>query len=201
MPKLLRKFYSRPTLKVAKDLLGAQLVRILDGERLSGRIVEVEAYMGPTDAASHARFGPASRAAPMFGEPGYAYVYFTYGMHYCVNAVTEAAGSGTAVLLRALEPVQGMEQMRANRLVRRPEGTVGDINLTNGPGKLCQALGINVSLNEVDLCGEEMWIEQGNPMPDSQIATSPRVGIKQGREHQWRFYIADSQYVSAHPRY
>lgn len=179
---------------VARELLGKVLVRQVRGRRVAGRIVETEAYRGPTDVASHAQRGPKSKAAPMFGEPGFAYVYFTYGMHYCMNCVTEPAGSGTAVLLRALEPLKGIETMRRQRGPR-----VDDVNLTNGPAKLCQALEIGRTENALDLTGNTLWLEDG-PVPQ-RIETSARVGINRGREHQWRFYNPDSQYVSAHPRY
>lgn len=189
-----RDFYDRDTLVVAKELLGKVLVRRIGGQRLSGRIVETEGYLGPTDVASHAQRGPESKAAPMFGEPGHAYVYFTYGMHYCMNVVTEPAGSGTAVLLRALEPLDGLDEMQERRGPK-----IDELNLTNGPAKLCQAFGIGKSDNTVDLTGDALWLEDG-PAP-KQIETSARVGISRGRDAQYRFYDADSQSVSAHPKY
>lgn len=173
-----------------------RLVRQLGKHRIAGTIVETEAYRGPADAASHARYGQTSRAAPMFGEPGHAYVYFTYGMYYCMNCVSEPKGSGTAVLIRALEPAEGIEQMRKHR-----GNTVTDANLTSGPGKLCQALAIDTSLNEADLVGNQLWIEEGERIPPRRTGESSRVGINRGREHQWRFYVTDSRYVSAHPKY
>lgn len=200
--KLPRDFYDRPTLEVAQGLLGKRLVRTFGRTRLSGVIVETEAYLGPADAASHARFGPTSRASPMFGEPGHAYIYFTYGMHHCMNAVTEGIGSGTGVLIRALEPSEGQEQMRRNRLRNRKAKTrILDTDLCSGPGKLCQALGLDISLNHADLSGNILWIEAGKTMPTDRIGKSPRVGIREGREHPWRFYVADSPHVSAHPKY
>ena len=129
----------------------------------------------------------------MFGEPGHAYVYFTYGMHYCLNCVTEPAGSGTAVLIRALEPEEGLAQMRRNRH-RHDE-------LTNGPAKLCQALAIDRILNRADLLGDSIWLEPGTPVPSGRIKRTARVGIARGREHPWRFYDSASGFVSAHPRY
>ncbi|MDP9211843.1 MAG: DNA-3-methyladenine glycosylase [bacterium] len=188
-------FYARPTLTVAPDLLGRVLVRHYRGKRLAGRIVEIEAYLGPEDPASHARHGPASRAAPMFGPPGFAYVYFTYGMYHCMNAVTEAEGSGTGVLVRAIEPLEGIGTMQRHR------GNVPVARLTDGPGKLCQALAIDLSLNRTDLTGEALWIERGKPVPSSKVDTSPRIGIRHGREHHVRFYAQGSPFVSAHPRY
>ena len=187
MKRLPREFYDRPTLTVARELLGQRLVRSLDGQRLVGRIVEVEAYLGETDQASHARPGRTRRNAPMYGPPGHAYVYFIYGMYYCLNAVTEAEDSPAAVLIRALEPWGGIDTMRDHRPGR------SDRDLTSGPGKLCQALAIDRTLNNTDLCqGGSLWIEADTPVPDAQVATSPRIGVR-GDEHArtvpWRFYV------------
>lgn len=158
--------------------------------------------MGPTDIASHARHGLESRAAPMFGEPGHAYVYFTYGMHYCMNCVTEPAGSGTAVLIRAVEPEEGVALMRRNRKRRSVHlKELSDHDLTNGPAKLCQALAIDRQTNTADLLGSEIWIEADLSVPKSRIKRTARVGIARGREHQWRFYDSASSFVSAHPKY
>ena len=202
MAKLPRSFYAQDTLTVARALLGKRLVRRYRGKRLTGTIVETEAYMGPGDVASHARHGAASKAAPMFGEPGHAYVYFTYGMHHCMNCVTEPLGSGTGVLIRALEPVEGLATMRRLRERQSPAvAKMPDTRLTNGPGKLCWALDLNLSLNREDLLGERLWIENAPVLDAKAIETSPRVGISRGREHPWRFYIKGSPYVSAHPRY
>lgn len=176
-------------------MLGRVLVRRYRGKRLAGRIVETEAYLGPEDPASHARHGPVSRAAPMFGPPGFAYVYFTYGMYHCMNTVTEGDGSGTGVLVRAIEPLEGIEVMQRHR------GNVSAARLTDGPGNLCQALAIDLSLNRTDLTGEVLWIEEGVPVPPSKIGASPRIGIRHGREHHARFYVKESPSVSAHPRY
>lgn len=192
--KLPRSFYDRSTLTVARDLLGKRLVRQTNDKRVSGIIVETEAYKGPTDVASHAVRGPESKAAPMFGEPGHAYVYFTYGMHYCMNCVTEPAGSGTGVLIRALEPVEGIEVMRNRR--KRPNH-----DLTNGPAKLCQALRIDRQMNRQDLLGDRIWVEDAEKIPGRKIRRTARVGISRGREHQWRFYVDGNPNVSAHPRY
>lgn len=178
---------------MAEALLGKVLVRQLGKTRLSGRIVETEAYLGPGDVASHAQRGPESKAAPMFGPPGHAYVYFTYGMHYCFNCVSEGKGSGTGILIRAVEPLEGIARMRKLR------GQVKERDLTNGPAKLCQAFGIGREQNTEDLTGEVLWIENG-PAP-AHIKTSPRVGISRGREHDYRFYDAESVGVSAHPKY
>jgi DNA-3-methyladenine glycosylase len=150
--------------------------------------------MGPGDVASHAKHGEQSKAAPMFGPPGHAYVYFTYGMHYCFNCVSEAQGSGTGILVRAIEPLDGIELMRERRGPK-----IDDHNLTYGPAKLCQALDIDKGLNTADLTGQELWLEDG--AAPKQVKKSPRVGISRGREDLYRFYDADSLYVSAHPKY
>ena len=200
--KLPRSFYARPTLTVARDLIGKRLVRRVRDQRISGIIVETEAYRGPTDVASHAVHGPESKAAPMFGEPGHAYVYFTYGMHYCMNCVTEPAGSGTGVLIRALEPEEGTDLMRRNR--KRVSAHVKELpeaELTSGPAKLCQALQIDRGLNREDLLGDTLWVEDAPSVPRGRIKRTARVGIRQGREHQWRFYLDGSPHVSAHPNY
>ncbi len=181
---------------MARDLLGRRLVRRIRGRRVAGIIVETEAYMGPADVASHSRHGAESKAAPMFGEPGHAYVYFTYGMHYCLNVVTEPAGSGTAVLIRAVEPDEGIAAMRRNR-----GRDFTDHELTNGPAKLCQALAVDKRLNETDLLGDALWVEAGAPASRSRVSRTARVGIRRGREHPWRFYDSESSFVSAHPKY
>lgn len=194
MGLLSRKFYARPTLAVARDLLGQRLVRLLDSHRLSGRIVEVEAYIGEMDQASHARPGLTNRNAAMYGPPGHAYVYFIYGLYYCLNVVTEAKGSPAAVLIRALEPLEGLEMMRHHR-PNRP-----DRELTNGPAKLCQALAVNKSQNHADLCQRDtLWIQDGWLATGEQIATSPRVGVRGDQTAlaaPWRFYIQDHPFLS-----
>lgn len=178
-----RSFYDRPTLIVARELLGMRLVRILEGQRLSGIIVETEAYVGLDDKGSHAHRGKTARNAPMFGPPGYAYVYFTYGMHWCLNVVTEAEGFPAAVLLRAIVPEEGIEIIRARR-------NGGD---TFGPAKLTQALGIGRNENGIDLCTTAygLWLEQGIPIPDERVTTAPRVGLNRVPEPwksiPWRF--------------
>jgi DNA-3-methyladenine glycosylase len=194
MERLDRAFYDRDTVTVARELLGQRLVRLLDGQRVSGRIVEVEAYVGEMDSACHAHRGQTARNAVMFGPPGYAYVYFIYGMHYCFNVVTDRKGYAAAVLVRALEPLEGIEVMRARR-----KGRTG-VELTNGPAKLCYALGIDRALNGVDLVeGGELWLEEGAPVAESEIASGPRVGVR-GDEWAltvpWRFWVAGNLYVS-----
>jgi DNA-3-methyladenine glycosylase len=194
MHRLQRPFYARDTLTVARELLGQRLVRLLDGRRIAGRIVEVEAYVGEEDQACHAAPGRTARNAVMYGPPGHAYVYFIYGMHHCFNVVTEREGFPAAVLVRALEPVEGIDAMRAHR-----GGRTG-VELTNGPAKLCYALAIDRALNGADLVtGETLWIERDAPIADEQVATGPRVGVR-GDERAvtvaWRFWVAGSRYVS-----
>jgi len=187
--RLDRKFYNRPTLKVAKELLGKYLVVKRDGNYLSGKIVETEAYIGPDDPASHAYRGLTPRNQVMFGDPGYAYVYLTYGMHHCLNFVTEKKGFPAAVLIRALEPADGIEIMKRRRQTENLE------NLTNGPAKLCQALGIDRTLNKADLCSDIIYVEDRGNTPTEIVATS-RIGIKEGRDKKWRFYIENNEFVS-----
>lgn len=194
MERLKRPFYERDTLVVARELLGQNLVRCLNGQRLVGRIVEVEAYLGPGDKASHAAAGHTERNAAMYGPPGHAYIYFIYGMHYCLNVVTDRPGFPAAVLLRALEPLAGIEQMQLNRPRR------AGLELTNGPAKLCYALAIDGTLNGSDLIdGSVLWLETGMAIQGSQIMAGPRVGVR-GDERAlnapWRFWIAGNPYVS-----
>jgi len=185
-----REFYARDTVKVAHDLLGKQLVRVRRWARLSGRIVEVEAYRGRDDPASHAFRGPTPRNAPMFGEPGHAYVYFTYGNHYCLNVTTQASGTPGAVLIRAIEPLEGEVYMRKLR------PSVSEVALTNGPGKLTKALGINKSLNEVDMTSQGPLFITRLDDENFEIARSSRIGITVGKDRLWRFYILENRYVS-----
>lgn len=178
-------------MEVAPDLLGRTLVRQLpDGARLAGRIVETEAYE-PGDPASHGFRGMTARNRAMFGPAGHLYVYFTYGMHFCMNAVTGSVGEGRAVLLRAAEPIEGLEEMRE----RRGRVTVRD--LCSGPAKLCQAFGVDRSFDGTDLVREnELWITEGNPVSSALIVVGPRVGISTGLEHAWRFSVEGDPHVS-----
>ena len=184
---LSRKFYARDTLKVARALLGKKLVRRINGSGLTGMIVETEAYCGEADSACHAHRGKTPRNTVMFGKPGHAYIYFTYGMHYMLNLVTEAEGNPCAVLIRAVLPLTGIAEMEARRKRHGME-------LTNGPAKLCQAFGIDKSLNGWDLtCGKELWIENYKSIPDKSVLTTPRIGIdyakKEHREALWRYLV------------
>ncbi len=185
-----RNFYARDTVQVARSLLGKRLVRVKGMDRMEGRIVEVEAYRGGDDPASHAFRGPTFRNAPMFGEPGHAYVYFTYGNHYCLNITTQQTGTPGAVLIRAIEPVEGLHAMR--RL--RPR--VPSLNLTNGPGKLTKALGIDKSLNEIDMTKRGPLFIAESGQTRFEVGRSARIGISHGRDRLWRFYVAGNPYVS-----
>jgi DNA-3-methyladenine glycosylase len=193
MPRLEREFYARDTLTVARELLGQRLVRRWNGRTLAGRIVEVEAYV-QDDEACHASRGRTARNAVMFGPPGTAYVYFIYGMHHCFNAVTEPEGSAAAVLVRALEPLVGLDVMRRHRKGRQ------GVELTNGPAKLCYALGIDRGLNGADLVsGQTIWIERDRGVEEASVARGPRIGVR-GDERAltapWRLWIRDHPYVS-----
>lgn len=186
-------------LAVARDLLGCRLVvPAEDGARVAGIIVETEAYRGPADRASHAYGGRRTkRTETMYGLGGTAYVYFVYGMHHQFNVVTNVAGVPHAVLVRALEPTEGLDVMRRRR------GVASDRDLTNGPGKLCQALAIDRALDAADLLGDRVWIEIGDrPVPASAIARGPRVGIDYAGEWAampWRFWIRGNPCVSRGP--
>lgn len=186
-----RSELAEPTLDVAPALLGTYLVRDLGGELLVGRIVETEAYLAEGDPACHTYKGETPRNRPMFGPPGHAYVYKIYGIHHCFNVVTEPAGRGSAVLIRGLEPVLGQATMEALRGVK---------DVTNGPGKLCQALDIGVGLNDVDLTqAGPLFLWRPEEASKVAIATSPRIGITQGAEFPWRFFYSGNRWVSKGP--
>ena len=189
-PRLARRFFARPTLQVARALLGQRLVNVAGGVRLAGRIVETEAYIDQTDLACHARFGRTPRSQVMFGPPGHAYVYFTYGMHWMLNIVTEAEGFPAAVLIRAIAPEEGLPVMQARR---GPQGAAW--HLTDGPGKLAKALGIDKALNGQDLCAPEaaLFIERAPAVPAGRVLTGPRIGLNHTPEPwksiPWRFWV------------
>jgi DNA-3-methyladenine glycosylase len=196
MSRLDLDFFCEDTLQVAQALLGKRLVRVIDGRRLSGRIVEGEAYIGEADRASHAARGRTARNEVMYGPPGLAYVYFIYGMYWCLNIVTEEAGFPAAILIRALEPLEGLDLMRARR-PGRP-----DHELTNGPGKVCAAMSIDRRLNGVDLTSSEaLFLEDDVPVASDRIALSPRIGLNsklgQAIVVPWRVYLAGNRFVSA----
>ena len=196
MPQRLeRAFYRRDVVSGARALLGQKLVRLLDGEELSGLIVETEAYLAQGDPACHAARGRTPRNDPMFGAPGTAYVYLIYGMHYCLNVVTAPESVPEAVLIRALEPGSGLDLMRRRRGVDRPR------DLCSGPAKLCQALGVSAQHNCADLTSPPLHIvpprgRAGEAKRD--ITTTTRIGIREGRGHDLllRFYFSDSECLS-----
>jgi DNA-3-methyladenine glycosylase len=188
--RLPRSFFRRPVTEVAPDLLGRVLVRELpDGARLAVRLVETEAYRRD-DAASHSFVGPTPRNATMFGPPGHLYVYFTYGMHHCMNAVTDSPEGASAVLLRAGEPVLGIEEMRRRR------GGRDLLDLCRGPARLCQALGVDRALDGTDLVrGDSIWIGAGSA-PAGPVLATPRIGIRRDADRPWRFVDRASRFVS-----
>jgi DNA-3-methyladenine glycosylase len=176
---------------VARDLLGHLLVRTMEGVQVVARVVEVEAYQ-EDDPASHSFRGPTARTSVMFGPPGRLYVYFTYGMHHCMNVVTGDEGEGSAVLLRAAEPLEGLEAMRRLR-----GATVTDRLLCAGPGRLTQAFGIGLADNGMDLTsGLDLFVAEGSPVPEERVGVGPRVGISQARDRPWRFVDLGSRFVS-----
>lgn len=181
-----RDFYARPTLAVARDLLGKVLATRSRGGTTAGRIIEVEAYIGEDDPACHAAPGPTARNAPLYGAPGFAYVYLNYGLHNLVNAVTEPEGSPAAVLIRALEPLEGlpvMQRRRARGGAPRHRRTAETI--CEGPGNLTVALGITLADNRRDLTGDRLWVEDCG-LPARAFDWTPRIGIRVGLERPWR---------------
>jgi DNA-3-methyladenine glycosylase len=190
MSVLQRDFYQRSALDVARDLLGCRLVRNQSGMRLAGIILETEAYQGEDDLGSHASAGKTPRTSVMYGPPGHAYVYFTYGMHWLLNAVTDNDNSPAAVLIRAIHPVDGQELMAENRpYLAHKRGW------TNGPAKLTQALAVDGTFNTTDLCSQEshLWIETGQPFEEEYILQSGRIGLntvpEPWRSIPWRFFV------------
>lgn len=188
--KLPKNFYEGSTEEVAKKLLGKILIRKIGNKVLAGKIVETEAYLDKDDLASHSAVGMTNRNKVMFGEAGLAYVYFTYGMHYCFNVVTGEVGRGSAVLIRALEPLEGIEVMKKNR--KKEEIYL----LTNGPAKLCQAFRIDKRLNGVDLKkSDEIFIAYLDE-EDFEIVQTKRIGINKSKDKLLRFYIKNNSFVS-----
>ncbi len=187
---LLPEFYDRGSAEVARALLGSVVVRESPEGRVSGRIVETEAYEGAKDAASHAfvRTGRTARNDPLFGFPGSAYIHLNYGIHWCLNAVAGPVGVPHGVLLRALEPLEGQDLMQDRR--------GGRTTLTSGPGRLTQALAIGPDLQRHDLATAPLWIEAGDPIPDSQVLITPRIGISKAADRLLRFCDAASPWVS-----
>lgn len=194
--KLRKSFYRRELLDVAKSLLGKILVKVDGKNILSGIIVEVEAYHGDFDEAAHSYRGITKRTEIMFESGGYLYVYFTYGAHHCCNVVTGKKGQGTAVLIRAVEPLSGIDTMIKNRFGRKPKNIKEIFNLTSGPGKTCQAFGIDRKYSGTDLTGNEIFILDGEKIRSKDIGVSKRIGISRSVELPWRFFIKNNPYLS-----
>jgi DNA-3-methyladenine glycosylase len=200
---LTRDFYDRPTLDVARDLLGKVLVHRRRSTVSSGVIVEVEAYIGESDPACHARPGPTERNKPLYGPPGHAYVYLNYGIHCLVNVVTEAEGSPAAVLIRALDPLDGIDVMRRRRARRagRANGAgirlsgLGQHELCRGPGNLTRAMGIGLTQNQADLLGDRLFVEDRGTRV-GRVRWGPRIGISEGSDRPWRAWIDGNAAVS-----
>ncbi|MDH7516444.1 MAG: DNA-3-methyladenine glycosylase [Bacteroidota bacterium] len=186
------EFYRRSTLEVACDLLGKIFVRIVEGEALAGRIVEVEAYHEDGDEASHSFRGRTARNAAMFRAGGILYVYFTYGMHYCMNVVTEREGVGAAVLIRALYPLTGIPRMRRNRGKADPPE-----RLTDGPAKCCRAFGIDRTQDGLPLTGPDLFVLDAPGVEDRHVRRTPRIGIRRSADLPWRFVLGDPEKYAA----
>jgi DNA-3-methyladenine glycosylase len=201
--KLSRTFYDRPTLDVARDLIGKVLVHNRRGVVTSGVIVEVEAYIGESDAACHAAPGPTRRNEPLYGVPGHAYVYLNYGIHALVNVVTEAHGSPAAVLIRALDPLDGVPIMRRRRAramkgrrSRSDASALTGHELCRGPGNLTMAMGITLAENRLDLLGDRLYVDDRGVRVGGQIVWGGRIGIRVGTEHPWRAWVSGHPAVS-----
>lgn len=200
--RLTRRFYRRDSVTLAKALLGQMLVRTLDdGSHLAGRIVETEAYLGVPDLAAHSANGRrTARNASMYGDGGTAYVYFTYGMHYCFNVVADRSETPTACLVRALEPVEGLDMMRQLRSGKVPADRLRDVDLCSGPAKLCQALAIDRTLDGEDLTlSDRLFLRRGRSVPAERIITAPRVGVAYAgpwAAKPLRFLVRGNAYIS-----
>lgn len=195
-PKLNRNFYTSPLLQIAPALLGKILVKKSGKAFLAGKIVEVEAYDGATDESAHTFNGKTKRNEVMFKEGGYLYVYLSYGVHFCCNIVTGNKDHGTAVLIRAIEPLTGLDSMALNRYGRSEYSEKDKMNLTNGPGKLCKALNLIKKDNGTDLLKDEIFLTEANPPENFEIVQTTRIGISKAKDLPWRFYIKDNPYVS-----
>ncbi len=193
-------FYTQDTLDIARQLLGQTLVAVpTEGEPTAGIIVETEGYIALTDPACHAYTGRTRRNEVMWGEPGHAYVYFTYGNHWMINVVTGPEGQAAAALIRAVQPIMGLAAMRKRRGLHLLKGRAVDRNLTNGPGKLCQAMAVNGTLNGTSLQGPTLFIantpaEQG--LPPFETVETTRIGISRGVDLPWRYYVRGNSFVS-----
>ncbi|MCX8104752.1 MAG: DNA-3-methyladenine glycosylase [Ignavibacterium album] len=194
--KLQRNFYTRDVTIVALQLLGKILVKVEKNKILAGKIVEVEAYDGDVDEASHSFKGKTRRNEVMFREGGYFYVYFTYGVHHCCNVVTGIEGHGAAVLIRAIEPLAGIETMAYRRFGKRKVDEKQLLNLTNGPGKICEAFAFDRTHSGLDLTGDKVYIIDAPLLKKSEIGVSKRIGISKSTELPWRFFIKGSKFLS-----
>lgn len=194
--RLPRSFFNRSTLLVARDLLGARLVKLEDGVRIGGVIIEAEAYRGEEDLGCHAKAGRTPRTKIMYGPPGHAYVYFTYGTHWMLNFVTEAEGFPAAVLIRAIQPTEGMQIIASRRGIQPRQ------RWTDGPAKICQALAIDGNFKGYDLCAPDakLFVESGIPIPDQSVTTGPRVGFNNVPEPwlsiPWRFRVVPGYFTA-----
>jgi len=196
LSKLNKKYYSKDVNTVAKKLLGKLLVHNIGRIKLAGMIVEVEAYSGKVDQAAHTYIGKTKRNKIMFNEGGYLYVYFTYGVHFCCNIVTGKKDEGTAVLIRGIEPILGIEKMKANRFSSNKIESNKIFNLTNGPGKICQAFQINKSHYGLDLTKDKIYLLEFKKIKEEEIICTTRIGIKKSIDLPWRYYIKDNPFVS-----
>jgi DNA-3-methyladenine glycosylase len=194
--KLKKSFYRRELLDVARDLLGKVIVKAGGDKILAGKIVEVEAYHGDFDKAAHSYVGITKRNEIMFKAGGYLYVYFTYGAHHCCNVVTGKKGQGTAVLIRAVEPVEGIDSMIRNRFGRKIKNDKDIFNLTSGPGKVCQSFSIDRTHSGTDLTGNKIFILNGEKIKSKDIGVSKRIGITRSVDLPWRFFIKNNPYLS-----
>lgn len=191
--KLERDFYTRDTLTVAEDILGKTLVHVTPEGVTKGKIVEVEAYLGPDDRAAHSFHGRSKRTEIQYGEGGYVYVYLIYGMYICMNIVTNQKDKPEVLLLRALEPLEGLELMKRRRKTEREK------LLCSGPGRLTQAMGITMGDYGTDLCGDSLYLETGTTVQKQEILRTKRINIDyagEARDYLWRFLLKDSLYVS-----
>lgn len=198
--KLKRSFYLRKPLKVARDLIGKELVHVTDRGKISAKIVDVEAYGGTKkDLACHSLRGKKTgRNKIIFGEGGYIYIYLIYGMYYCFNIVTGGEGCPATVFIRAVEPLSGLKLMKEKRKFDRIKNK-NIVNLTNGPGKLCQAMGFNKDCYGIDLCGDDIYILGSNSLPEEKIGYTSRINIdyaKEAKHYPWRIILKSSQYLS-----
>ncbi|HEY3382354.1 MAG TPA: DNA-3-methyladenine glycosylase [Vicinamibacterales bacterium] len=190
-----RSFYDRPTLAVAADLIGKVLVHRAPEGTSSGAIVEAEAYIGENDPACHAAPGPTARNQPLYGPPGHAYVYLNYGIHFLFNVVTEGDGRPAAVLVRALQPIDGLDLMQRRRAPDRRGAVIPHDELCRGPGNVARAMGITLAHNRTDLCGRTIYLEDRGLVVE-EIAWGPRIGISVGIDRPWRCYVPSHPAVS-----